>query len=307
MRERKHTSNAASGSAASVTSSACTVAAASKLLPPLAATVVVKLDGMVRTKHGNSRMWTLEEDTLLLQKRRYHIEREEWSAIGKIQIPGREASGSAATSPVRERMKKLMKTFKSDPKLQETAFLLHLDVYQDNAKAAAAVSKAATSAAVAAAKEAAASITAKAAASKAAAARAAAERTAGVVPSFPWRCATDGAPPLHLSYDQPQSLDREHGPIPFGAAINNSARTAIIPAAWRLQIGAFSPALGASDLPMLAIEDVPPHVKRSIDSPSAPGGRRAYPRRPWRRPWRPPRALSGSRNSLLGRLCPTRR
>ena len=43
--------------------------------------------------------------------------------------------------------------------------------------------------------------------------------------------------------------------MPVGALINDALRSAIIPPAWRLQIGTFDERLGI-DLPAFAIEDV---------------------------------------------------
>lgn len=252
MRQRERTALAA---AASGVDAAAAEDNSSRSLPALPDSVIAKLDRLPRS----ARTWTLEEDMLLLRKRRYHISQQDWEAAARIQIPGRESSkDSPKKTPVQKRLYKLQEDFANDTEFLEAAYLLNLDVYHMQANASA---KAETARAAAVAKEAA----ADAADAKADRIKSAAARKAGTAPSFPLRCAVGAlapgaigprVPPLRLSYDTPMSLKLPHGPVPFGAVINYIAGTALIPAAWRLQIGAFSAALGATDLPVLAIEDV---------------------------------------------------
>ena len=189
------------------------------------------------------RMWLFHEDIELLQSLREQVERvcrgdsRKCMPIEKFEISGRTAKA------VKLRISTLRQQLKSDVLVLDAAYLRDQTIYKNAAKTA---TLADAVAAVAAAKM-----------KKAAAAREASvgrAQRAGKVAPLPWRRSAPGAQSVRLSYDTPTSLEYTHGPVPVGALINDVLRTAIIPPAWRLQIGTFDERIG-TDLPAFAIED----------------------------------------------------
>ena len=194
-----------------------------------------------RRSRGMERMWLFHEDIELLQSLREQVERVCRGDSRKcmpIEISGRTAKA------VKLRISTLRQQLKSDVLVLDAAYLRDQTIYKNAAKTA---TLADAVAAVAAAKM-----------KKAAAAREASvgcAQRAGKVAPLPWRRSAPGAQSVRLSYDTPTSLEYTHGPVPVGALINDALRTAIIPPAWRLQIGTFDERIG-TDLPAFAIEDV---------------------------------------------------
>jgi hypothetical protein len=196
---------------------------------------------MQRRSRGMETMWLFHEDIELLQSLREQVERVCRGDSRKcmpIEISGRSAEA------VKLRIRTLRQQLKSDVLVLDAAYLRDQTIYKNAAKTA---TLADAVAAVAAAKM-----------KKAAAAREArvgCAQRAGKVAPLPWRRSAPGAQSVRLSYDTPTSLEYTHGPVPVGALINDALRTAIIPPAWRLQIGTFDERIG-TDLPAFAIEDV---------------------------------------------------